>query len=131
VYDFNESHYINDTNGTRVVYYEYLPDQSTNILYTNGSLINFGPWNTEADGGNGASNNTDPNAYQYDERKRGAKFSMYVASLGGTRMYKETNQTTSTQARMSSPYDDICSGRNAIVIIADNRTSNGVSRRML
>ena len=42
-------------------------------------------------------------------------------SQGGALQYKNPNQTTASSALMNSPSDQICMGRNRLIIVGDRR----------
>ena len=45
----------------------------------------------------------------------------YNSSNGGAVQYKNPNQTKTTSAQMNSPSDQICMGRNQLIIVGDRR----------
>ena len=56
----------------------------------------------------------------------------YNTSQGGAVQYKNPNQTITTSAKMNSPNDEICMGRNQLIIVGDRRVYDlGSRRRML
>jgi hypothetical protein len=68
-------------------------------------------------------NNTWDDGYNQVEYidKAGAKFEKYDHYEGTYKIYKEEAQDYYNAAKMDSPNEPLCKGRNQIIIVADNR----------
>ena len=71
---------------------------------------------TSTNAGGGSSYN-----YLYS---KGAVEGVYNATQGGEIQYKNPNQTTALTAQMDMPLDNICKGRNQLIIVGDRRVNS-------